>query len=824
MPISVFISYAHEDEELENELLKHLALLRNEGVISTWDDRALVAGAEFDAEIARQLETADLILLLVSADFIASEYCWSIEMKRAVERHRAGTARVIPVILRAVDWQSAPFGKLTAAPTDGRPVTSWPNRDEALLDVAQHIRRAATELKPRSSSAPRKISNVPPPNPNFTGREDHLAALRESLTRQGNAAIVQAISGMGGVGKTQLALMYAARQADEYGVTWWIRSEQTTTIASDLAALATPLGLPERDLADQSAIVEAVRRALRDRKRWLLLFDNVERMEDVQPFLPLPGSTGHVIVTSRNPAWGRFGRPIEIDVLPREESIRFLLNRTGRTGEDAAANLVAEALGDLPLALEQAGAYIEKTGDSLEGYLDIFNTSRAELWKREATVSEVTVATTLHLSLEKVKATDPAAIDLLKFYSFLAPDDIPRALFDGIETELLTGGLAEIAADKLKRNEAIAVLRQYSLVNTHGEFCDLHRLVQFVVRDGMGEEETKQWAGIVAVVVMKALPSSNDAARWADLGMLMPHAWRCVDMYFDLGIEPATIYELTTEIGHYLKHRAEYARSIEAFRRCIAIATSAWGVNHPVVARSRMNLAAILADTGDVSAAMEEIEVALRISRDSLGSEQSQVVQILSTLGFALIKARRFDEAGAVLMEAVQIDERLGEESDRHFRVTRLMNLSTVLVNQDRPAEAMKYLQRARELTDEADGANFVLIAILHNLAVAAVALGDYDAARRDFSRALDLALETYGDHPNTHRIQIEFARLCVVDGMVERAVVLADAGIAGFRRFFGQQNQELAERVTGFSVTLKKRGHEQLAAEYARRAREMQP
>ena len=140
---SLLFSYSHKDEALRDQLEIHLTMLKRQGVISTWHDRRLIAGDHVDQGISRELEAADIILLLVSPDFLASEYCYGIEMMRALERHEAGEARVIPVILRPCDWQQAPFGKLLAAPKDGKPVTKWANADEAFLDVANAIRAAA---------------------------------------------------------------------------------------------------------------------------------------------------------------------------------------------------------------------------------------------------------------------------------------------------------------------------------------------------------------------------------------------------------------------------------------------------------------------------------------------------------------------------------------------------------------------------------------------------------------------------------------------------------------------------------------------------------
>jgi hypothetical protein len=161
--ITVFFSYAHHDEALRNELEKHLAMLKRQGVIDTWHDRKIDAGQDVHEEISEYLGKANIILLLVSADFLASDYCYDIEMRRALERHQRGEARIIPIILRPCEWQKAPFGRLVATPTDGKPITRFPNPDDAFLEVTQAIRKAAEKLHPRVvlSQSPKTRRSVP---------------------------------------------------------------------------------------------------------------------------------------------------------------------------------------------------------------------------------------------------------------------------------------------------------------------------------------------------------------------------------------------------------------------------------------------------------------------------------------------------------------------------------------------------------------------------------------------------------------------------------------------------------------------------------------
>lgn len=151
-PIEVFFSYSHQDEKLRDELAKQLKLLERQGVISAWYDRQIIAGSEWGSEIDTHLDSAQVILLLISADFLASDYCWDIEVKRAMERHEAGEAIVIPVILRPVDWKGTPFSKLQALPKNAKPVTTWTNQDEAFLDAAKGIRQAVEQFAVISSN------------------------------------------------------------------------------------------------------------------------------------------------------------------------------------------------------------------------------------------------------------------------------------------------------------------------------------------------------------------------------------------------------------------------------------------------------------------------------------------------------------------------------------------------------------------------------------------------------------------------------------------------------------------------------------------------
>ncbi|MFL5697142.1 MAG: TIR domain-containing protein [Ktedonobacteraceae bacterium] len=304
--LELFYSYAHNDEKWRKKLETHLSTLQRQKFITGWHDRNISAGTEWATEIDTHLNTAHIILLLISPDFISSEYCYSVEMMRAMERHKAGEAHVIPIILRPTDCKGTPFEQLQALPTNAKPVTRWPDRDEALLNVANGIRRAVEELTTNSSDSqlssdtrladakkgtfPLQIWNVPyQRNPFFTGREDILTYLYDKLNTDQTAALTQpqAISGLGGIGKTQTAVEFAYRYRENYEAILWVKADSHELLVSDFVSIAGELSLPEKDIQVQSKVVDAVKRWLKIHSHWLLIFDNADDIAMLYDFLPL---------------------------------------------------------------------------------------------------------------------------------------------------------------------------------------------------------------------------------------------------------------------------------------------------------------------------------------------------------------------------------------------------------------------------------------------------------------------------------------------------------------------------------------------------------
>jgi hypothetical protein len=303
----------------------------------------------------------------------------------------------------------------------------------------------AVEPEPSFPGPSRPIWNVPHGrNPNFMGRADLLAALDTAFT-PGQPVVLahtHAVHGLGGVGKTQLAVEYAYLHRQDYDVIWWLRSEEPATLAADYAGLAKELGLPEAG-EDIDEAVGAVRRWLNHNEaRWLLILDNAEALESVRDCIPETG-TGHVLITSRNPNWRRIARPLEVEGLPVDDAVSLLFQRSGADvndeGEQAAARELVAEFDGLPLALEQAAAYVDEAESSLASYLHLYRRRKADLLAEGAPSKKDypdTVLTTWTLAFQRVEEQMPAAGDLLRLCAFLAPDAIPRDLLSGYAPNL----------------------------------------------------------------------------------------------------------------------------------------------------------------------------------------------------------------------------------------------------------------------------------------------------------------------------------------------------------------------------------------------------
>ncbi len=390
----------------------------------------------------------------------------------------------------------------------------------------------------------KKLWNVPLPcNPFFTGRQEILERLQKTLLTEGTVALAQpqAITGLGGIGKTQAALAYACAHREHYKAVLWVTAEAKESLVSGFVAIAGLLALPEKDAQDQQLALAAVHRWLESEEGWLLVLDNADELKMVQAFIP-DHPKGHLILTTRARATGGLAQALEVDKMPEEDGALLLLRRakilpTQATLDKAPtlareqATALCRELDGLPLALDQAGAYIEETGCGLAGYLELYRTRGdrllAERGQAHPEDHPASVATTWSLSFERVEKASPAAAELMRLCAFLHSDEIPEEIFTG-GGETLGRVLGLVAIDPLEWNRALGKLLNYSLLqrNSDTQTLDIHRLVQVVLKAGMDKTTQGQWANR-AVRALNSVFPNPEFANWPLCNRLLPQALRC---------------------------------------------------------------------------------------------------------------------------------------------------------------------------------------------------------------------------------------------------------------------------------------------------------
>jgi tetratricopeptide (TPR) repeat protein len=760
--VEYFISYTSADRAWAEWIAWQLKETGSSVVLQAWD---MVPGLDFVHEMQKATTTSRRTIAVLSPAYFTSQFA-EAEWRAAFaddpsgEQRRLIPVRVVdfrpPGLLRAriyidlvgKDRQAARAALLegvkpqpTAVPIEE---PAFPGKKPAALEVFE-----PPQEEPRFPSALPSVWNVPYlRNRAFTGRQELLEELAAGLGEGTAIAIAQAIAGLGGVGKTSLAVEYAYRHQAAFDVVWWVRAEEPASLLGDFTALAGAIDLPEAGLPDPAVVVAAVHRWLASHDRWLLVFDNVTRPEDVTSLLP-PAGGGQVLITSRWTAWGEWATPLQLNVMPRKEAVAYLRKRTGTSDEQAAAAL-AEALGDLPLALAEAAAYLERTQLGLDAYLRLVRERAVELFGfRQPTGAQRRVATVWSLSLEHVREEAPGAEALLELCAFLAPEDIPRNL-PGEHPEVLPEELRELAGDPLAYNQTLGVIGDYSLATVTPTALGLHRLVQAVIRARL-DDRGGQWAQIAVEVIDAAFPKdSQEVAHWPICQRLLPHLLAVADHAERLKVADEVTGGLLDRASAYLRSRGQPREARLVAERALAITQQALGPDHPTMGDRHNELGRALREAGDYPAARQHLERALAIDKTAYGLDDSRVGYRHNELGVLLWNLGDLGGARTHLERALEIGQAtLGPD---HPEVAiRHNNLGLVLYALGDLGGARTRHERALEITQATLGPDHPKMAIRHsNLGLVLADLGDLGGARIHHERALEIGQATLGpDQPN---------------------------------------------------------------------------
>nr|WP_275586210.1 FxSxx-COOH system tetratricopeptide repeat protein [Geodermatophilus normandii] len=500
----------------------------------------------------------------------------------------------------------------------------------------------------------------------MTGREQLLNQVRRELLHlnvgEDAGPAVLALHGLGGVGKSSLALEYAHRHwiAEDYGLVWWVATAEPVTVATQLGTLLAAQLEVDAEGRDAVAATQAVLAARTD--AWLLVLDNAESLDAVREFLP-PAGSGHVLVTSRNPGWYPHPR-LEVPDLDPPAAVAFLTGRTGDPDEVSAGQL-AEELGYLPLGLEQAGAYISASpGATLVSYLQAYRRRRPDLLGRgDPTDYEYPIARTWSMAFE---ALSPTAVGLLRLLACCAPDDVPLTLLlsGGTEAAHLAPEPAEVlgalAEDELELDHALAALYRYSLVRTgagsrrvrgtdaevsrDGRTVSVHRLVQAVVRDQLSDEQGTAWEHAARTLLHRALPlDPEDPTGWPAYSVLLPHL---------LATLPDTDDDLRAA-ARFLHVCGDFRGARRVLDRAVSGLAGALGPEHPHTLAAQVDLGRTLFALWDLEGARRVLDQVATTRSEVLGPAHPATLTAQANLSLTLWHLGRWIEAREVLQRVI---------------------------------------------------------------------------------------------------------------------------------------------------------------------------
>jgi tetratricopeptide (TPR) repeat protein len=817
-----FVSYTGADLPWARWIAWELEAAGYTTMFQEWDFQA---GANFVLEMHRAAQKTHHTIAVLSPHYLEALYTQPEWAAALVGDPAAAKRRLIPVriedcqpegLLRGIVYinlagldEAQARARLRERITGtlrgrSKPTTApaWPTPAPAMAGTVT----PAVALRPRFATVLPPVWNLPyRRNSTFTGREAELTALARQLGQVRTAAVTQAIQGGGGIGKTTLAAEYAWRHRADFEAVWWVRAEQPASLVGDYAELATALGLPEAALPEQQAVVRAVRRWLEGHDRWLLVLDNAEGPQAATGLLPplahlvdlLPQAIaehGQVLITTRDASWEQETPLVDLDLLTPEEAVRFLLARssTGTSDQPAAAQ-VATALGYLPLALEQAGAYVAETRIGLAAYLERLRRfpalALAKGRPRDRDPAD-TVASTWQVSLERVRPV-VGAVTLLEVCAFLAPEEIPRELFAQPLEE--PNELRELAADPFALDEAVAALRRYGLVKATEDALTMHRLLQQVVRDRLDPDTVASRAGLAVRLLEAAFPGEGyrEPRLWPAAARLLSHALAAADQAEQRAAEPDATASLLSVAGGYLLDRARFREARGLLERALALTEATYGPDHPETAGYLRSLGQVVGYLGDSALARQHLERALAIDQAAYGPDHPELVvdllrlgQLLPDLG-DLALARQHLERALTLAEAAhgpdhrmvaiillsrgRVLRRLGDlalarqqfertlaileaawGADHAYVATALRELGRVLHDLGDLAAARRHLERALAIFQAAQGSDHIDVgSAMAELGLVLRDLGDLAAARRHLERALAIQEAIWGpDHP----------------------------------------------------------------------------
>ncbi|MCW2913476.1 MAG: hypothetical protein JWN52_1544 [Actinomycetia bacterium] len=718
--------------------------------------------------------------------------------------------------------------------------------------VGVTIRTIPPAPERRPADPPPVWGNVPPRNISFTGRGDLLDELHARLSQGTTAVLPEALHGMGGVGKSQIAIEYVYRHTQDYDLIWWIPAERPGQIQQGLAELAAQLGLKVSQEVNVAvpAVIEALRLGLPYRN-WLLVFDNAEQLDEVREFFPTNGP-GKILVTSRNQAWTSVASSLEVDVFAREESMQLLRLR-GPEISDSDADELAEILGDLPLAIEQAAVWLAETGMQVEEYLHLFREKHdkaAELLRDAAPVAyELPVAAAWNVSLDQLRVSDPAALQLLQVCAFFAPEPISRRLLVGTRNIDGPAELMEALADPIKLGRAIRAINQYALakISHRHNTIMLHRLVQRVLVGQMSPQEAAELRHCGHQLLAKADPNAPDlAVHWQQYADLLPHV-----LYSDIiDCDDAWARQLVLNEIDFLYQWGDHQGFLDLAQKAVEVWTQKLGEDHEQTLTAGLHLGRALRLQGRFSEAYERHVRVRDILAEDRGMEDERTLEAQLYVGGDLrylgefhqaleldqqsfeVLQRRFGRDDPITLSQAHlyaIDLRLTGDPERALEIDRdtyqrlitlfgedhasaMGSLAGIAVDEMESGnyvEARELMRRNVQQIQDVFGSSFAGLAEGYNsLSVMERKAGDHEKALELSTLALKLFESRYGQaNPGSVAAALNHAVNLRQTGKLPESIELARATIDSYQVMFGPRHPNTPTSNVNLAVALRLNG-----------------
>jgi len=639
---------------------------------------------------------------------------------------------------------------------------------------------------------------------NFTGREILLEELGGGLAAEITAVLPRALHGLGGVGKTQVAIEYAYRNRLSYDVVWWIPADQPELVGASLAALAPHLGLPAVPTTGTQEAAAAALGALRRGKpysRWLLIFDNADQPEDINYLIPR--GPGHVLITSRNPRWQGVVKAVPVNVFSRAESVEFLTKRVPKAISSSAAAEIANQLGDLPLALEQAGALQVETGMPAQQYLELLSEHASELL-HESKPSEypVSMSAAWQISVGRLRDAQPAALELLRCCAFFGAEPIPRDIFRcGLQE---TGSeLGALLAEPIVLAKVMRDIARFALatIDPAARTIQVHRLIQALLRDELTPAEQDRFRHEVHLLLASAAPADPyDETKWSRYAELVAH----ITPPRVSGCQDPRVRAFAINVVRYLYRSADYSSARTFAERFAKQWVADSGEEHPDVLTLRRYLGNVLRDQGEYAAAEGVVGPALQCARRVLGSDHAVTLGLATSHGADLRAIGDFAAARDLDEESVRLAATtFGPADPETLRAKNSLALDYALLSDYQAARTL-HQQTYMEQTQASAGVTKVdVLATWSGLSRSVRLTGDFAEARFLAEDAYEFGRQEIGaDHPWTLRIGKELSIAIRVTGESDANLEFAADLLEKSARRLGRGHPDTLAAATGLLNT----------------------